>query len=142
MKTKKCSTCTITKPVTEFNKKSSTPDGYERYCKECHRERNRLHYAANKKAYKQSAKKFKQLLREWYVGIKQQHVCLSCGEDKYWRLAFHHRDPTTKVADVSQMVIGNISRAKILEEIEKCDALCHNCHSDVHHLENNDTGFA
>ena len=133
METKECCRCHNKKDITEFNRKLSNADGRERYCKECHRNANRKHYKANKQAYKDSARKFKGLLKEWYVELKSQYVCKVCGEDKPWRLAFHHRDESTKVGEVSQMVINNVSRKKILAEVDKCDVLCHNHHSDIHY---------
>lgn len=38
VKTKKCSRCGRELPVTEFYKKSDTPDGLQSWCKECFRE--------------------------------------------------------------------------------------------------------
>lgn len=129
-----CCRCKKEKPLSEFNRKSSNKDGLERYCKECHREKNRNHYVANKETYKESARKFKHQKREWYQELKQTLKCESCGEDKHWRLSFHHKDDN-KEDSVSQMVIKNRSKEIILEEIEKCQVLCHNCHSDVHYYE-------
>ena len=41
---KMCCTCKQEKPESEFNKKNSTKDKLERYCKDCHRDRNKQHY--------------------------------------------------------------------------------------------------
>ena len=38
---KKCTKCGKTKPKTEFNKDSHTPDGVRRYCRECQKEENK-----------------------------------------------------------------------------------------------------
>lgn len=130
-----CSTCKREKPLDAFNKKSANADGRERYCKECHRTRNRVHYGDNKDAYKASARKFKLSLRDWYQTLKRGKQCICCGETKYWRLSFHHINTDDKDMEVSQMVIKNVSRARILAEIEKCVVVCHNCHSDIHHEE-------
>jgi len=130
---KKCATCKQDKPVTEFNKKSSTKDGLERYCKDCHRARNRKHYEEHTDEYKASAKKFKKQLKEWFVEYKSTLVCCKCGETKYWRLDFHHTDPSTKETDVSRLVTENRSRKVILAEIDKCIVVCRNCHADIHY---------
>lgn len=130
---KTCSTCKKDKPLSEFNKKSSNKDGLECYCKECHRARNRKHYAENPAAYKASSEKFKKLLTEWFIGYKSTLQCSICGTDKYWRLDFHHIDPSTKSMGVSEMVIGHKSKENIMKEMDKCIVVCRNCHADIHH---------
>ncbi len=133
---KVCSTCKQEKPLEAFNKKSTNVDGRERYCRDCHRARNRAHYDDNKDAYKASARRFKRELIEWFQAYKATLKCAKCGETKPWRLAFHHRDPKQKDLEVSQMVHLHRSRENIMAEVEKCDVVCHNCHADIHHAEN------
>lgn len=132
---KRCCRCKQSKRKTDFNKKSANKDGFERYCKDCHRLKNQLHYQANRTTYRTSALKFKQDLKEWYLALKQKCKCKICGESKHWRLSFHHRNPKRKVLEISQMVINHCSRKSIVKEIAKCDPLCHNCHSDVHYAD-------
>lgn len=57
--------------------------------------------------------------------------CIKCGYDKCINgLTFHHRDESTKKFGIGS---GHTkSYDKLLEEAEKCDLLCHNCHSEVH----------
>lgn len=133
---KVCSTCKQPKPLEAFNKKSANADGRERYCKECHRARNRTHYDGNKHAYKTSARRFKHQLIDWFQSYKATLHCVACGETKPWRLAFHHRDPAEKDVEVSVMVANHRSRECIMREVEKCDVVCHICHSDIHHEQN------
>ena len=128
-----CTTCKIEKPKSEFNKKSSNVDGLERYCKQCHRIRNRNHYLDNPEAYKASARKYKALLIEWFQEYKSTLCCSRCGDVNSWRLAFHHVDPNNKVSGISQMVSNHMSRVLIMEEINKCIVVCQNCHADIHH---------
>jgi hypothetical protein len=61
--------------------------------------------------------------------------CKDCGESNIKVLVFHHRDPSTKVANVSYMVGANRSTSVIQEEMDKCDILCHNCHRKIHSKE-------
>jgi len=42
-------------------------------------------------------------------------------------MEFDHRDPTTKARLVTRLA-GRVSRARLLEEIAKCDIVCANCH--------------
>ena len=76
-------------------------------------------------------KKLKAL--EYKGGMK----CTRCGfnepiPDCY---AFHHRDPTQKDINWGKMKQNNWSIDRIKDELDKCDVLCHNCHSIVHYLE-------
>lgn len=57
--------------------------------------------------------------------------CIICGYNKsIWGLAFHHRDPKQKQFTVSNGNIKSLERLK--KEADKCDLLCHNCHSELH----------
>lgn len=133
---KQCNTCHETKPLSEFNKKSSTKDGLERYCKSCHQARNKKHYEANKQTYIATAMKWQQVKREWWVEYKKTLSCSVCGESRHWCLDFHHLDPSEKDDTVSQMVVHNCSTERILEEVSKCVVVCRNCHADIHYKEN------
>lgn len=131
-----CCTCRQEKSLFDFNKKSSNPDGLERYCKECHRAKNRKHYQSNTDVYKESARKWKKEKGEWWSSYKSTLSCTMCGEARYWCLDFHHLDPTTKEGNISRMLSDNRSRESITEEISKCIVVCRNCHADIHYKQN------
>ena len=67
---------------------------------------------------------------------KQEKGCRKCGEKRPYLLDFHHRNPKEK-----DFVISNKARCGLetmIEEINKCDVLCANCHREWHYLvENN-----
>jgi hypothetical protein len=57
--------------------------------------------------------------------------CEICGYDKSMRaLQFHHIDPTRKDFSISSK--GTIKWESIKKEIEKCQLLCANCHTEIH----------
>ena len=61
--------------------------------------------------------------------------CMRCGfsepiPDCY---AFHHRDPSQKDPNYSKMKTQCWSWERTKAELDKCDVLCHNCHSIVHY---------
>jgi hypothetical protein len=59
--------------------------------------------------------------------------CKICGYNKSYRaLCFHHRDPSKKSFSLDLRRLSNRSWEKILEEFEKCDLLCSNCHMELH----------
>lgn len=134
-----CSTCKQQKSFDQFNKKTANKDGLERYCKECHRRRNRRHYAANKSTYMASALKFSKNRSLAINTLKQK--CTQCEESRSWCLDFHHLDPTEKDANISTMVRKGLSFHRISEEIDKCVVLCKNCHADMHHKMRHEKGI-
>jgi hypothetical protein len=83
-------------------------------------------YKQRKKAYR----KAKQIeLRLKVETIKEASPCLDC--DNYFPaicMDFHHRDPATKLKDVSVLVMRSALWETIAEEIAKCDLICSNCH--------------
>lgn len=57
--------------------------------------------------------------------------CEICGYNKSIKaLCFHHIDPKTKMFTISRF--WNIKWLDILEEINKCQLLCANCHMELH----------
>jgi len=64
---------------------------------------------------------------------KKEVGCASCGyKDNPDILHFHHKDPSTKINNISRMLGKNHSMEKIKEEIAKCDLLCISCHHKEH----------
>lgn len=84
-------------------------------------------YHNNKDAARQARKNTSKRLWEWYIEYKKKQTCKSCGFDDYRALQFHHRDPSTKVGNVSDMASRGI-RNKLITELAKCDCYCANCH--------------
>ena len=59
--------------------------------------------------------------------------CLKCGYNKcFAAIDFHHRDPKqSNTKTPGKMFIEPVT-AQRLAELEKCDALCANCHRELH----------
>jgi len=94
------------------------------------------HYYRNKKKIKERAvehnKKQKKKNREWIKEVKEQSECERCGEERKEALQFHHIDKEQKEKSVSRMVHEAYPIDTIMEEIEKCEVLCANCHQVYH----------
>ncbi len=71
-------------------------------------------------------------LVEWYQSMKEETGCSRCPEHRYPCLDYHHRNQTTKIGRLAEMVYRGLSRDKLLAEIAKCDLLCANCHRKHH----------
>lgn len=59
--------------------------------------------------------------------------CKKCGYDK--NLAgfdFHHKEPNDKKFQLDMRHLSNQSMGVIMEEFEKCELLCANCHRETH----------
>lgn len=57
--------------------------------------------------------------------------CEKCGYSKNLAaLHFHHKDPSSKIAQVGQMPVATME-----QEADKCVLLCANCHAEEHHPE-------
>lgn len=59
---------------------------------------------------------------------KEAAGCQDCGEKyPHWMLDFDHRPEYTKLDSPTQ-IIHKYSLARALEELNKCDVVCPNCH--------------
>lgn len=67
--------------------------------------------------------------RAFVADYLSNHSCVDCGEADHLVLEFDHRDPSTKVAAIAQLVgRGCWSVQRLQTEIDKCDVRCTNCH--------------
>jgi len=54
--------------------------------------------------------------------------CRDCGESDLLVLEFDHRDPSLKSFNISDAPQKRLGLKRVLEEINKCDVVCANCH--------------
>jgi len=85
--------------------------------------------------YKECAQKRKSKSRRNNLTLLKElggGKCQICGYNRCLNaLEFHHKDMTTKLESVSELLrLASIDVAK--EEIKKCNLLCANCHREVH----------
>lgn len=59
MKTKTCIACGIEKPITEYNKRKSAPDGLQERCRACFSAYNKRRYASDPERFKAGARKYR-----------------------------------------------------------------------------------
>lgn len=79
-------------------------------------------------------------LRQWWRELKSTLRCEECGESDPDCLHFHHIDPSTKRFNLSEAAPNGRSRQAVLAELEKCRALCANCHLKHHWNERKGSG--
>ena len=129
---KTCSTCKIEKPVSEFHKRSSNPDGLQGVCKKCRKKRSAKWYSDNKEPHnsKRKAWKQKRILDHTVLLVEylRAHPCVDCGEDDPMILDCDHVRGD-KVGHVTSMLCRDLAPwSTILAEIGKCEIRCANCH--------------
>jgi len=130
-----CVDCNETKEITQFNKKGKTSSGkpdYQSYCKDCYKLRRRKYYENNHDAaIARSVRTSNRLAYELQL-LKSKLKCDQCGESDPRCLEFHHRDPSEKIEGVRHLWHKS-SKKTAMDEMEKCDILCANCHRKHHH---------
>jgi len=132
----KCSTCKLEKLYSEFSKNKTKKTGINTICKECRKVYIRKHYKANKSYYLDKAAQQKQDAKKYWHEFKSKLKCNRCGYNKHWAaLDFHHTDGDKKDFGISFAVANGWGRQRILDEIDKCEVLCANCHR-IEHCDN------
>jgi hypothetical protein len=96
------------------------------------REYNQKHYARKKEQYKAKNDRRRREWAAWFKGLKTGIRCSQCGEAHPAVIDFHHTALGNKVRSISMMVHDGFAKAAILQEIEKCQVLCSNCHRRLH----------
>ena len=113
-----CKMCKQQLPKGDFWKDKSQWDGLENRCKKCSVWRT--------KYPRRLAQKIKIID---YLG----GACAKCGatlKDIHWSaFDFHHRDPSQKKANISQM--KGMLWEKVKTEVDKCELVCSNCHRKI-----------
>jgi hypothetical protein len=96
-------------------------------CKECKDKSERLKNPSYKRQRKRGIDRKLELIK-----IKGGY-CEKCGYSKNLSaLTFHHVDPKDKSFNVEMRNIANHDWEIVLEEANKCELLCHNCHHETH----------
>lgn len=126
---RRCGRCGEDKPVTEFAWRRKPQGQRDNMCRRCRAAYKREHYEANKQRYiaQAAVQKQRALLERTALLIEffATHPCSNCGESDPVVLEFDHlRD---KAFNISQ-VFRDRSWQTILDEIEKCEVVCANCH--------------
>ena len=100
-------------------------------CRPCHSAYHREHYLANKQRYVEQARERKRQLRhertQFLIEFFATHPCADCGETDPVVLEFDHVNAENKRFEIGA-ALAYRAWETILEEIEKCEVVCANCH--------------
>ncbi len=124
---KYCPGCETEKPLAEFGKHSRR--GYQSYCKSCKREADRLSWHKNKKHLllkrKERRRKISAVAREL-----KNVPCPDCGVTyPYYVMDFDHVRGEKKFSLGHALKMVSSIEA-LLEETDKCEVVCANCHRE------------
>jgi hypothetical protein len=129
-----CRKCGMAKPWTEFPRRGRNSHRLQTWCKLCvaayqakhHRDNHEREMRRIRRNQTRRVAEHRARLREYLLS----HPCVDCGESDPAVLEFDHvRD--VKVDDVTALVTGGYSWARIELEIAKCEVRCGNCHRRV-----------
>jgi hypothetical protein len=127
---RRCGRCGEEKVLSDFAWRRREKGERHNYCRPCHAEYRREHYLANREKYIALAQQRKVALfaerTELLIVYFEDHPCVDCGETDPVVLEFDHlRDKDFNVGSK----LANYPWPVILNEIEKCEVVCANCHT-------------
>ena len=93
-------------------------------CANCHN----LEHLGGK--YAKQNVKYNNIILKYLTDARAE--CVVCKDNNFNNLVFHHRDPSTKIASIARLKSNRANYAVIIEEMDKCDIMCHNCHRKLH----------
>jgi len=130
---KHCPDCKTEKDISFFRKNKSTKDGLQFLCKSCQSDRFKKYLVLNKKKHvalvTASKERRKRALRAFLVEHFTSNPCVDCGESDIRVLEFDHKPNTEKCNGVARIACSGHSLKKLVQEIDKCDVRCKNCHA-------------
>ena len=102
-------------------------------CHNCHQEE---HYCINELIENPSKQTVKgRKVRNQLIQLKGGK-CEICEYNKCnSSLCFHHIDESTKLFEITNRTCNGYKYEKLVNEANKCQLLCHNCHMELHHPE-------
>jgi hypothetical protein len=125
----RCCRCGEIKPEEEFAWRRRRKLQRDTYCRPCRSVYGREHYLANRQHYIDQAKivRQKQALERtrWLLAYFEEHPCTDCGVRDPLVLEFDHL--RNKAFNIGEGFAERVWKT-ILEEIEKCEVVCANCH--------------
>lgn len=127
---KRCTRCSLTKPLEEFASRRRSLGTLQSWCRACHREHAALRFqnlsperrAERRCRNNERVARLRQEIWDFLAGKE----CVDCGERDVVVLDFDHVDGR-KTGNIGDM-IGRVSRSRVEREIASCEVRCANCH--------------
>jgi hypothetical protein len=101
------------------------------------RKRDNARYDREKESILEKRMQKQQPIVAWYKQYKTTINCIRCGKNDPACLHLHHRNKADKKSNIASYVFAASSLEKFIDELNKCDVLCANCHTIEHWKEGN-----
>jgi 5-methylcytosine-specific restriction endonuclease McrA len=115
-----------------YQRKKEELKGYQRE----YRAANQATITESRRPYQRKVYLTQRVVRRLAFIHKAGGRCIDCGETDPSVLQFHHRDQATKEFELGRALNSGATLKfplkVMLEELEKCDLLCANCHTRRH----------
>lgn len=132
--TKVCGTCKESLPLDKFSRSKAKPDGLQSKCKDCTKTYYQDYYKnsptekdrilAKNAAHRAS---LREIVRE-----KKSVPCADCDRSfPHYVMDFDHQ--YDKKFNIGSSVSSGLPMKSLLEEIDKCEVVCANCHRERTH---------
>lgn len=123
--------CKEAKPLDAFNANARAKDGKQSRCRDCNRVGNAKWRRENRPAATPGQldrlRRERAAKRAWVKAMKTGRPCVDCGGIFHPdSMDYDHIDASDKVQCVSRS--SEFDWMGLLEEIQKCDLVCSNCH--------------
>jgi transposase-like protein len=122
---KVCCMCKNELSVDQFSSNTRRKDGLQSQCKKCHAEYRKQHYLNNRRKYIDRSAEYRKRTRIAFFEWLKTKSCVDCSNSDFRVLEFDHRQD--KKFNISDKV-GALTMDALMEEINKCDIVCANCH--------------
>jgi hypothetical protein len=124
---KMCAVCKKDLPFDRFHRLGR--NGHQAYCKDCRRLRDATLYRKNVQRIVAQKRALQAKRREWHWKMKEGQPCSDCGGSFHpVAMQWDHPEGSEKKGNVATM-LQRVSRRRFLEELEKCELVCANCHA-------------
>jgi hypothetical protein len=129
---KKCNDCEIEKEESNFNWRNKSKGKLSNICKACTKIKRDIWRSNNRKKYisqiKRRRDKWLKELQDRVADYLSNNPCVDCNFSDIRALDFDHIDPSTKKIEISKAIYRGWSWKKMINEINKCEVRCANCH--------------
>lgn len=99
---------------------------------EAYKAKQRAHYYATHDEQRAAARdrvaRKRQRNQQWLVNYLAGRSCEHCGLSDIRLLTFNHLQPDLKHANIADLVSRGAKLEHIIDEVAKCEVICHNCH--------------
>ena len=130
---KTCIDCKKNKEETEFKFRKDTKK-HRNSCNDCQKKFKLKFYHDNKEKYAPAYAERSRKTKLWFYSVIREakdKPCMDCSvKYPYYVMDFDHRDRNDKLFNISQWSRHGLSRQLLLNEINKCDVVCSNCHRE------------